>query len=170
VLHQSLLRIAAGSPLWRQAVHAIGQAGGCVVVLTSGEVVVADPTRNRLTSFDPAAIAEAAPVPADNGKIRVVMVVVNLRILEQMHDRQRSLPAEFDADLDRILIHEVYGHALPYLAAGDLTGRCADPRPGERPADACAIRRENAVRAELGLGRRTDYGLQSLWLARGAGR
>ena len=78
------------------------------------------------------------------------------------------LPVEKYADLDRILVHEVYGHAFPYLQAGDESGRCPDPAAGERPQDACSIRRENAVRAELGLGRRTDYGLLSLIVGRPA--
>jgi len=64
------------------------------------------------------------------------------------------------------LVHEIYGHAIPYLLAGDLSGRCADPKRGERASEACSIQRENAVRAELGLGRRTDYGLSDLALAR----
>jgi hypothetical protein len=63
-------------------------------------------------------------------------------------------------------VHEVYGHALPYVVVGDVAGRCADPGKDERATDACAIRRENAVRAELGLGRRSDPGLLSLALAR----
>jgi hypothetical protein len=45
-----------------------------------------------------------------------------------------------------------------------MSGRCADPAAGERPSDACSIRRENAVRAQLGLGRRTDYGFGALAL------
>jgi hypothetical protein len=69
-------------------------------------------------------------------------------------------------DLDRILVHEIYGHAVPYLLAGDLSGRCADPQPQERAVDACSIQRENAVRAQLGLGRRVDYGLGDLNLSR----
>jgi hypothetical protein len=95
-----------------------------------------------------------------------VLVVVNLHLIERLHRRTGSLPAEMNLDLDRILVHEVYGHAVPYLLAGDLSGRCADPLPGQSAADACAIRRENAVRAELGLGRRTDYGMSDLLLAR----
>jgi hypothetical protein len=166
ILKDRLDRIAAGSPSWRAAVDAVARAGRRALVLTPDQVVVADGADRRMRAFDATVLAEAAPVPREDSRVDTVMVVVNLRLLEDIHDRQGSLPAEFHADLDRILVHEIYGHALPYLAAGDLSGRCADPAPGERAADACAIRRENAIRAELGLGRRTDYGLQGLWLAR----
>jgi hypothetical protein len=90
---------------------------------------------------------------------------VNLRLVRQTHDARMSVPREFEADLDRILVHEVYGHAVPYLLAGNLSGRCADPAPQEPAGDACSIRRENAVRSELGLGRRDDHGVFSLRLA-----
>ena len=76
--------------------------------------------------------------------------------------------ADVATNLDRIVVHEVYGHAVPYLLAGNLSGRCADPAGGESATGACAIRRENAVRSELGLGRRADRGLYSLALAMGA--
>ena len=66
----------------------------------------------------------------------------------------------------RILAHEVYGHAMPYLLAGHLSGKCADPLPGQRATDACAIKRENAIRGELRLGQRRDYGLDGLALVR----
>jgi hypothetical protein len=165
-LQDRLDRIAAGSPSWRAAVDAVARAGRRALVLTPDQVVVADGADRRMRAFDATVLAEAAPVPREDSRVDTVMVVVNLRLLEDIHDRQGSLPAEFHADLDRILVHEIYGHALPYLIAGNLAGRCPDPAPGERAADACAIRRENAIRAELGLGRRTDYGLQGLWLAR----
>ena len=96
-----------------------------------------------------------------------MVIVVNLRLVQDTHDARLSVPRDFEADLDRILVHEIYGHAVPYLLAGNLSGRCADPKKGESASDACAIRRENAVRAELGLGRRDDHGLYSLALALG---
>jgi hypothetical protein len=96
-----------------------------------------------------------------------VVVVINLPLVQAAHDVRFSAPQDFEADVDRILVHEVYGHAVPYLLAGDLSARCADPAPGERATDACSIQRENAVRAELGLGRRSDYSLSGLAIARG---
>jgi hypothetical protein len=165
-LQQSLKRIAGGSGLWRDALEALRGTGRYALVLTPDQVVVADIAGDGLRAFDHSVLAEVAPVESPESRVNVVLVVINLPLLEQAHAARRSLPAEFEADLDRILVHEIYGHAMPYLFAGDMGGKCADPSPGERPSDACAIRRENAVRAELRLGRRVDAGLEGLSLAR----
>jgi hypothetical protein len=170
-LFTSLNRIAARSTLWRQAVEAVGRRGRRALVLTPEQVVVADALDGAPTdAFDPTVLAEVAPVAHADSRVSVVLVVVNLPLIEEAHRRNRSLPGEFHADLDRILVHEIYGHALPYLLVGDLSGRCPDPTPGQLASDACSIRRENAVRAELRLGRRTGYGLESLALTRSGWR
>jgi hypothetical protein len=163
----SLQRIARGSALWRNEIEALLGNGRRAFVLKPEQVVVIDPaTRSDVPqAFGSHVLAEVSPVIERDSRIGIVLIVVNLPLLDSVHRRRNSLPAERDADLDRILIHEVYGHAFPYLRAGDLSGRCPDPRPGEPPASACSIVRENAVRAELGLGQRKDYGLNGLLLA-----
>jgi hypothetical protein len=165
ILQASLNRISHGSALWRDAIAAIGKAGRQVLVATPADVVVKD-SRGR-NVFDVGVLAEAVPVFDEGSEISVVVIVVNLRLVRQIHDERLSVPRDFEADLDRILVHEVYGHAIPYLLAGDLSGRCADPKKGEPAPEACSIRRENEVRAELGLGRRADPGVYSLTLAMG---
>lgn len=166
-LRASLDRIARGSALWREAVAAVRESGRHALILTPDQVVVTEGEgANRGDAFDPTVLAEVAPVPREDGRVRVVMVVVNLPLIEEIHNARWSVPRDVEADLDRILVHEIYGHALPYLLAGDLSGQCADPKRGERASEACSIRRENAVRAELGLGRRADDGLDGLALAR----
>ena len=163
----SIDRIAKGSVLWRQAIDAIQLTGRRAILVTPDQVrVAAARADRRFDRFDETVIAEVAPVLSEGNAIDVVLIVINLALLEDQHRERRLLPIEFDLDLDRILIHEIYGHAMPYLLAGNLAGRCADPQPRERPVDACSIQRENAVRAELGLGRRTEYGLDGLNLSR----
>jgi hypothetical protein len=163
----SLQRIWRGSPLWREAVTNVRKAGRYVLVATPADVTLTDRNQSRQT-FDPQVLGEAFPVLDNDARIQVVVVVVNLRLVQERHDARVSVRRDFDADLDRIVVHEVYGHAVPYLLAGNLSGRCADPAGGESATEACAIRRENAVRSELGLGRRADRGLYSLALAMGA--
>jgi hypothetical protein len=169
VLQASLARISRGSALWREAFAAVGKSGRRVLVLTSADsvMVVNGPDGRRRRTFDHGVLAEAVPVFDEHFQISTVVIVVNLRLVQQLHDVRLSVPRDVEADLDRILVHEVYGHAVPYLLAGDVSGRCADPQEGESAAEACSIRRENAVRAELGLGRRADPGLYSLKLAMG---
>jgi len=161
----SLERISSGSALWRGEVEVLLSTGRRAVVLTPQQVLAADPRRGRQRAFDNSVLADISLLPGTTFGIAAV-VVVNLELLEELHGRRGSDATEKLADLDRILIHEVYGHAFPYLRAGNASGKCNDPVAGERAENACSIRRENAVRAELGLGRRTDYGLRGLTLGR----
>lgn len=166
-LKASLDRIASGSRLWRHAVETVRRRARRVVVVTADQVVVTEPSgREGYQAFDRTVLAEVTPIVLENGEVRVVLVVVNLELLESAHQARGTTRDQFEADLDRIIVHEVFGHAFPYLLLGNLSGRCSDPQPGQPASDACSIRRENAVRAELRLGRRTEYGLESLALAR----
>ena len=161
VLVASLERISRGSPTWRSAIKAVRQTGRLVLVSTLRELQ----SGHYRDAFDVTGLAEVVPVVNRQMEIPLVVVGIDLRLLHRIHDARRSVPRDVDADLDRIIVHEVYGHAIPYLLAGNLSGRCPDPASGQRASDACAIRRENAVRAELGLGRRSDGGVDSLTLA-----
>lgn len=161
----SLGRLYAGSAAWRQAVDTLSSTGRRAVIVTPDLVRVADADGHPPRPFDDDVLAEVQPIPAAGDAVDVVVVVINLDLLENLHARNGRL-FDLEADLDRILAHEVYGHAMPYLFAGHLSGKCADPLPGQRATDACAIQRENEVRMELGLGRRIDYGLNGLALAR----
>lgn len=161
----ALERIARGSASWRAALAALKATGRQAVILTPDQVVVRDSATGTVAEFDRTAVAEVSPVAGPAGAVSAVLVVVNVERMQQLHDRRGSLPGEFHADLDRVLAHEVYGHAVPYLAAGHLSGRCADPAPGQAATDSCAIQRENVIRGELRLGRRTDAALGGLILA-----
>ncbi len=169
-LQASLERISRGSAQWRIAAEAARKTGRYALVATPADLVIskAGGRGHARDLLQPGILAEAIPVFAsDSQTISAVVIVVNLRLVQEAHDARLSVPRDFEADLDRILVHEVYGHAVPYLLAGDSSGRCADPMPDESASEACSIRRENAVREELGLGRRTDHGLSSLRLAMG---
>jgi hypothetical protein len=170
-IQASLDRISNGSRLWRHALRALETTGRQAAIVTSDQVLVADASHSRTRRpFDATVLAEATPVAGADERVDAVIVVVNLALLEDSHRARGSHPWELHDDLDRILIHEVYGHALPYLLVGDLSGRCADPQGDQLPEQSCAIQRENAVRAELGLGRRRDAGLDGLALTRPATR
>jgi hypothetical protein len=135
------------------------------LLLTPDQVVVSEtPAAGNTDAFDASTLAEVSPVLTEGGRVDVVLVVINVDLLANMHARLGSSRADFEADLERVVIHEVYGHAVPYLLAGKASGRCADPARGERALDACSVRRENAVRAEAGLGERTDYTFGGLLL------
>ena len=164
-LQDSLNRLFARSASWRTAVAEIEKLGRRAVVVTPKNVRVKDPQNGKVRPFDADVIAEVQPLAEHETRVDAVVVVVNLELIERALGSFVTI-SEFEADLDRVLAHEVYGHAFPYLLAGDLSGKCADPLPGQRAQDACAIKRENAIRAELRLGERRDYGLNGLALAR----
>jgi len=165
-LRARLEAIDRRSPTWRDALERVRATGRHVLVVTPDQVVVKDtPESASAEPFDPGVLAAVAPLPEPDSRVQVVLVVVNLPLIERAHRRQFLPPIRLIQDLERILVHEVYGHAVPYLLAGDLSGRCPDPAPGQEASEACSIRRENAVRAELRLGRRTGYGLDGLMLA-----
>jgi hypothetical protein len=164
-LHDSLERLYSRSKLWRTAVGELETLGRRVVVVTPKHVRVQDPRDGRIRAFDEDVIAEVQPLAEQGTRVDAVVVVVNVELLESRRTIWTTR-IDFENDLDRIIAHEVYGHAIPYLLAGDLSGRCADPVKGQRIGDACAIQRENAIRGEAGLGTRIDNGLSSLSLAR----
>jgi hypothetical protein len=163
VLVASLDRLYTGSPRWRAALNAVAETGRRVVVITPEKVRVRD--NNGVDApFDRDVLAEVQPVADDWSRVETVVVVVNLPLLDRLYSD--ATLADLRADLDRILAHEIYGHAIPYLLAGHLSGKCADPLPKQRATDACAIKRENEIRSELRLGQRREYGLDGLAMAR----
>ncbi|MEZ5285362.1 MAG: hypothetical protein R2712_11270 [Vicinamibacterales bacterium] len=165
-IQASLDRLWRASPSWRAALDAVSLTGRRAVLLTPEQVVVRDSADSGDSSpFDSGVLGEVSPVVNSGGAVDVVLVVINLPLIEAAHDDRGSLPAELHDDLDGVIAHEVFGHAVPYLLAGSVAGRCADPQAGQRAVDACAIQRENVVRRELGLSRRTDAGINGLMLA-----
>ena len=164
LLARSLARLYAGSPRWREAVHAVADTGRRIVVVTPDKVVVRDAQGGNETPFDPTLMAEVQPMADEWSRVDTVVVVINVPLLDRLYSDATA--RDLEADLDRIMAHEVYGHAMPYVLAGHLSGKCADPLPGQRATDACAIKRENAIRSELRLGERREYGLDGLAMSR----
>lgn len=156
VLAASLERLSEGSASWREALDALTGTGRRTIITTPDKAE---------RGFDLDQLAQALPILDDQQRVQEVVVAINLELMQRMS----GLPVkavQFEDDLDRIIAHEVFGHAIPLLLAGDMAGHCADPAPGQRATDACAIKRENQIRKELKLGRRFDYGREGLALAR----
>jgi hypothetical protein len=108
--------------------------------------------------------AVALPLSDNDGKVRTFLVVIDYSMLGRLFRKQSLHEQDVETDLTRLLIHEIYGHAMPWLLNG-RAGGCFDPAPGQLPVSACSIRRENRIRKELGLGPRTDFGLDSFAMA-----
>lgn len=164
-IEKAIDRLHRKSRLWREALGRVAALERRILIMTPDRIVVEEST-GALVAFDGSTIAEVSPVLDADGAVNAVMVVLNVALLDSLHTRLGSKPGEFEADLERVLAHEVYGHAIPYLIAGSLEGRCPDPVPGQAAKDACSIRRENEVRREADLGQRSDYELEGLALGR----
>lgn len=163
VLAASLQRMQSGSAAWREALDAVTATGRRVIVVTPDMVNVR--AIDGAYDFDSESLAGAQPVVDDQSRVDTVIVVVNLPLMQRISGLPMA-SVDFEEDVDRILAHEVYGHAVPFLLAGSLAGKCADPDRGQRATDACAIKRENVIRKELKLGQRFDYGRDGLSMAR----
>ena len=156
VLIASLARLSAGSASWRDALAAVS--------ITGRRTILTTPDKTEY-GFDVDRLAQALPLVDEQQRVSAVVVIINLELMQRMS----GLPVkavQFEDDLDRILAHEVFGHAIPLVQAGHLAGNCDDPAPGQRATDACAIKRENLIRKELRLGQRFDHGRDSLAIAR----
>lgn len=103
-------------------------------------------------------------VAPDSPNIDLIVIRIPLQDLQRVPWWRRIRGASvvqhwIDETVDAILIHEIWGHLTPILEAGDYTGKCPDPVPGQPARDACVMQRENALRRELGLKPRTEYSI-----------
>ena len=156
VLAASVERLAAESPSFRDALRAVTATGRRAVLITPDKFDGV---------FDAETLAQAEPVGSEQSRVDYVLVVVNLELLQKLSGLPMTA-VDFEDDVDRILAHELYGHAVPYLLAGTPTAKCADPAIGQSAAASCAVQRENVIRREMRLGQRIEYGRDSLALAR----
>ena len=154
-----LRRIDDRSPSWRSALDSVSAAGGRIVVTTVQDLAdVPD-------QFARAELAAVSPVIAADSSVAAVLVVVNRELLDRLYALVPDAhPSAREMDLVRILVHEIYGHAVPYLLAGHARGACPDPVDARQLG--CSVARENIIRAELSLQPRRAYDLTGLALAR----
>jgi hypothetical protein len=157
VLASSVQRLTQGSASWRQALDAVAARGRRALVITPDDVK---------TPINSATLAQVFPLADEQSRVDTVLVVINLDLLQKL-SRLPVTAVDFQDDVDRIIAHEVYGHAIPLLLSGSLAGQCADPAVGQSAIASCVIQRENVIRREMRLGQRLEYGRDSLAGARG---
>ena len=152
VLASSVQRLTTESASWREAITAVAATGRRALVITPDQIK---------TPIEADTLAQVFPLADEQSHVETVLIVINVNLLHELS----GLPAtavDFEDDVDRIIAHEVYGHAIPFLLSGSLAGKCADPAIGQSAAASCAIQRENVIRREMRLGQRADYGRDSL--------
>jgi len=151
------------SPTWRAALDSLAVLQFQVLVGTPeqlGELVPA------LSSYAGQHIGRMLPLGNRNSQLIGAAVLIDLAVMERMARAAGASQAMLEGDIDRILAHELYGHVLPLAIAGRPDRGCADPAPHEPAVSSCSVRRENRIRAELGLPPRTTYDLRALAIGR----
>jgi hypothetical protein len=154
------------SPTWRAALDSIRATGFHVVIGTPADIRRAVP---GLEHYRARHLGEVVPMRDGEGALIGAIVTIDLELVERLGKRAGLTRSEMECDVDRILVHEVYGHVLPLARTREIAGGCPDPAAGEPAASSCAIVRENVIRAELGLDARVAYDLSGLSLGRAAG-
>ncbi|MFW6078477.1 MAG: hypothetical protein ACODAE_02580 [Gemmatimonadota bacterium] len=162
-LAERIESLSERSPTWRSA----------MAELRRGEfrVVVGDPAGVRagvevLSRYRTRHFGEVIPLRDGRGGVTGAVVVVDVERVRRLVERSGLPERVVDGDVERILIHELYGHVVPLARSRRLDGGCPDPGPGEPALSSCAIRRENRIRAELGLEMRVAYDLTGLVVGR----
>ena len=155
-LAASVERLTAESRTFREALAAVAATGRHTMLTTPDQVNI---------PFDRTVLAQGYPISDGESRVDTMVIVVNLELLQKLSGLSMTA-ADFEDDLDRIVAHEIYGHAVPVLLAGSLSGNCADPAIGQSALTSCAVQRENVIRREMRLGQRVEYGRDSLALAR----
>jgi len=163
LLGKRMAHLAERSRIWRAGMDSLAASGF--------RVVVAEPEQARervagLGAYTPEHVGEVLAVWDEQGRIVGAVVTVDVAKLRELYELTDLSEETFLADVDRILIHEIYGHVVPLAASRQISGGCPDPAPGEPALASCAIERENAIRAELGLEPRTVYDLRGLAVGR----
>ena len=161
LLRQRVGALAGQSPTWRAGLDSLRASGFEVVIAAPAQVRAELP---GMAGYDARHLGEVIPLRDAAGTITGAVVTVDLPQLGALAKEAGLGAGEVAGDVDRILIHEVYGHVVPLAASRQISGGCPDPSPGESALTSCAIIRENRIRAELGLPPRTSYDLSGLAL------
>jgi hypothetical protein len=155
--------IARRSATWRAAMDTLSGTRFWVVVGTPADIRRSVP---GLENYRSRHLGEVVPLRDDEGALLGAIVTIDLELLEQLGARTGVTRAELEADVDRILVHEIYGHVVPLAWNRTIAGGCPDPAPGAPAESSCAMLRENRIRAELGMQPRLAYDLSGLSVGR----
>lgn len=148
LLAERIARIASRSPSFRTDWDMIRRSGVPIAIGTEDQLNGALP---RWYRSNPSRWVGVTVVNAGGlrGGLEDAVVALRVGALRRIaHQRAGDANARFLAELDRVLIHEIYGHLAPIIAAGDPLEECPDhARRGE--AKPCVQVREERVAGEI---------------------
>ena len=127
VLAERLAFLEANSPTFKAALDEVRATPGAYLALNVNKVP------------DPLQIAKTLGLEGG------ILIYVDLAKAELTQD-----------ELDTVILHEVYGHAIPVLLEGRT---CDDPAAGAAWSTSCVAEREATILAELGRPTRATYAI-----------
>jgi hypothetical protein len=171
-LAERVRQLELRAPLLRAALDSV--RAGCVDVRVGTVEGMGGSVRWLPGSLPPDDLAQtAARVDTGTQAVREMVVRVDMRAIarhlrgrvpspETWFSRSRR-QARFDGLVDAVLIHELWAHLVPVAIGGSVRFLCPDPLPGQADLQSCSLRRENELRAQLGLAPRTQYSIDAAW-------
>ena len=141
-----IAQIAEKSPTFRASWQKLHSSGVPIRIGTDRQLHAELPSRYRKQPRNWTAVTLAR---GRTGNLSHVVVALNENAMEIIAERAASGDEYMKGELDRVLIHEIYGHVVPVVEARDMSKGCPDaPRPGE--SRSCVSIREAEIAAELG--------------------
>ena len=162
-LASRIQRLEQRSPRFREAMAAARVGRIPVVIGTTAQVSARFADRITISDRLPYGQLGEFLVGRGTGSPEIYFIAIRVPIdeIEKIPWRRGVLGSTarrwVDETVDAVLIHEMWGHMVPVLEAGDYSGKCDDPKRFQSVEKSCAMQRENALRRELGLAPRTHY-------------
>ncbi len=164
-LAATIIHMRKLSPAFDSAMTAIEQSGIPLVIGTARQLRRELPPGyaqvsgwQALTAFYP-----LTRTGAPGRRIEHIAVIVRLSGLQSALRTAGSTAddsAMFNRYLERVLAHEIYGHAMPQIASGETAPiACDDPTGAGDWYSACVMQRERHVEAQISKARRASAAL-----------
>jgi hypothetical protein len=145
VLAERIAQIEAKSPKFRAAWQMIQSSGVPIRIGTDADVRDQLPAwyRNNRDSW-------AGVTVARGGEGNLTSAIVALRVdqIQRFAEEHAYAEGYLEEELDRVLIHEIYGHLAPLVAARDMSKGCSDAVEDDESVPCVAIR-EAEIAAEI---------------------
>ena len=144
-LAQHIEAIAGKSPTFRASWQMLQTSGVPVRIGTNVQLKEELPSWYRKNPRRWAAVTFAQ---GPRGGLSHVIVALNTGAMDVIAERAAAGDAYMKDELDRVLVHEIYGHTVPLVEARDASKGCPDAlQPGE--SKSCVAVRETQIAAEL---------------------
>ena len=146
LLAEHIAQIAQKSPTFRAAWEKLQSSGVPISIGTDAQLRPELPSwyRNHPRNWAGVTVARGG-----EGDLSSAVVALSVNAMKQIAEDAVYTGNDYlTGELDRVLIHEIYGHLVPVVEAHDMAKGCPDAvRPGE--SQSCVSVREAVIAAEL---------------------